>query len=326
VLPPGQVVDGRFLIREIAGRSGMATIYRAEDLLQQNREVAVKIPLMKVESDPAGFARFRNEERIGLQMDHPLLLKFYPVEESKTRPYLVTEFLRGCTLDRFEIEARPLAEAEAFRIGSLICEGLKHLHGRGFVHRDLKPGNIMICCDETLRIMDFGLSAKIMRRRSLWDRLLPVFGTPQYMAPEQVEQSVIDERTDIYCLGAVLYQLLTGSTPLEEEDAWQSAYRRLTGDPVAPRGLNPAITPQGEEILLRALQRRPRDRYQTVAALKADLDAPEQVTVTGLCDRLQPPRWKLGFSTTPLLVGALLSVGLILFLVLAFFIIRLGLK
>ena len=311
-VPFGRVLDGRFLIREIVGRSGMATIYRAHDLQQERREVAVKVPLMKIESDPAGFARFRNEEEIGLQLGHPFLLKFYAVDGEKSRPYCVTEFLRGCTLDQLAKDARPLPEADALKIASLVCDALRHMHERGFVHRDLKPGNIMICGDHTLRILDFGLAARIMRRPSLWAKLTPLVGTPQYMAPEQVRQGRIDERTDVYGLGAMLYELLTGITPLQDEDVWQSAYRRTTGDPVAPRMINPKISPETEEIMLHALRRKPGERYPTMAAFKADLDAPRKVQITGYCDRLRLPRWKLSFAATPILAGAILGFAVVL--------------
>lgn len=321
-LPFGQVLDGRFLIREIVGRSGMATIYRAEDLLYNRGEVAVKVPLSKIESDPVGFSRFRNEEEVGSRICHPLLLRFYSVDGEKSRPYLVTEFLRGCTLDRLAHNHRPMPEADALKIASLICEAVGFMHDWGYVHRDIKPGNVMICCDQTLRVFDFGLVAKPMRRRSLLGKLATPFGTPQYMAPEQVEQGVIDERTDIYCLGAVLYELLTGSTPLQDEDVWQSAYRRTTGDPVAPRKLNPGISPQAEEIVLHALQRKADDRYASMAAFKADLDAPERVAVSGYSDRLRAPRWRLSLHTTPILAGLFIGFAAIFSLVVLFFIIR----
>jgi serine/threonine protein kinase len=317
-LPHGQVLDGRFLIMEIVGRSGAATIYRTEDLLHGRREAALKIPLAMIESDPAGFARFRNEEEIGLQLCHPFLLKFHPVDGEKSRPYLATEFLRGCTLDRLARENRPLPEMDALKITSLVCDALDYMHGSGFIHRDIKPGNIMICRDQTLRILDFGLASKPMRRRSVMAKLATPFGTPQYMAPEQVEQGLIDERTDIYCLGAVLYELLTGFTPLQDEDPWQSAYRRTTGDPIAPRKLNPAISPQAEEIVLHALQRKSGDRYASMTAFKADLDAPERVVVTGYCDRLRAPRWRLSLHATPILTGFVIGFSVIFALVVLF--------
>jgi len=321
-LRSGQVLDGRIVIREIIGRSGMATIYRAEDTLNGQRDVAVKVPLMKVESDPVFFTRFRHEEEIGLKLSHPCLLKFFPVAGGKCRPYIVTELLQGCTLNYLWHEKRPLPEADAVKIVSVICEAVGSMHEKGIIHRDLKPANIMICCDRTLRVMDFGLASPPVRRRSLLAKLTPIFGTPEYMAPEQVKNGPIDERTDIYALGAILYELLTGEVPFKNEDPWQSAFQRTTGDPIAPRTLNPALSPQAEEIVLHALQRKPGDRYPNMAAFKSDLTGPERVAVTGLRDRLRPPRWKLGFQSTPALAGLLLGFGVILSLVTLFLILR----
>ena len=321
-LQPGQILDGRFLVREIFSRGGMATIYRAADLLNERRDVVLKVPLMRVESDPAAFARFRHEEKTGLALSHPLLVGFCPVAGEQSRPYIAMESLRGCTLDYLGYESRPLPEDDALKITALICEAVGYMHGRGIIHRDIKPSNIMICCDRTLRVMDFGLASPAIRRRNPLARLTTILGTPEYMAPEQVEHGPIDERTDIYALGAILYELLTGEVPFKNEDSWQSAFQRTTGDPIAPRTLNPALSPQAEEIVLHALQRNPRDRYPSMAAFKADLDAPARVPVTGFCDRLQSPGWKLGFQSTPALAGLLLGVGAILSLVVLFLVIR----
>ncbi|SDS38940.1 serine/threonine protein kinase [Opitutus sp. GAS368] len=321
-LRPDQVLDGRFLIRAAINRNGMATIYRAEDLSNQGREVAIKVPLLGVESSPGGFAHFRHEEEIGLRLAHPFLLRFHPVAGKGGRPYLVTEYLRGCTLDRLAPAARPLAEADALKITGLICEGVGHMHERGVIHRDLKPSNIMICRDQTLRVMDFGLASAPMRRRSVFARLTGIFGTPEYMAPEQVENGPIDERTDVYGLGVILYELLTGSVPFQDGDPWESAYKRTAGDPIAPRKLNPGLSPQAEEIVLHALQRRPRDRYPGMAAFAADLRAPAGVRMTGHAGRLQPPRKKISLQTTPVIAGLLLGFGAIAFFILLFFVLR----
>jgi serine/threonine-protein kinase len=319
-LPPGQVLDGRFVICAAINRNGMATIYRAEDRANPGQEVAVKVPLLGVESSPGGFVHFRHEEEIGLRLAHPCLLRFHPVPGKAGRPYLVTEYLRGCTLDRLAPDARPLAEADALKITGLICAGVGHMHERGFIHRDLKPSNIMICRDQTLRVMDFGLASAPIRRRSVFARLTGIFGTPEYMAPEQVENGPIDERTDIYGLGVILYELLTGTVPFADEDPWESAYKRTAGDPIAPRKLNPGLSPQAEEIVLHALQRRPRDRYPGMAAFAADLRAPAGVTVTGLAWRLRPARKKISLQTTPVIAGLLLGFGAIGFFVVLFFI------
>jgi serine/threonine protein kinase len=318
----GKVLDGRFVIREIVARSGMATIHRAEDLENGGREVAIKVPLARIESDPAGFARFCNEARVGLSLAHPALPMFLSVEGVRSRPYIAMEFLQGCTLDRLVHRCLPLPECDAFRIAAAAAEGLAAMHAQGIVHRDVKPANIMICRDRTLRLIDFGISAEPMRRRSLFGRLATPFGTPQYMAPEQVEQGLIDERADVYGLGAVLYELLTGVTPLHDEDPWRSAYRRTTGDPVAPRTLNPGLSPQAEEIVLRALRRRPGERYPGMDAFLADLRAPGSARVSGLAGRLRRPRWRPSLHASPILTGLVLGVGYVLAMAALFIVVR----
>lgn len=305
----GDVLDGAYLIRELISRGGMGTVYRASDLRQGGRDVAIKVPLRRVECDAAGFARFRHEEEVGLMFSHPGLLKFHEVTGKKSRTYLVMEFLPGCTLAGLEPDLRPLAEADALKIVALVCEAVAHMHARGIVHRDLSPSNILIGCDRTLRVMDFGLAAPPLHQRSVMAKLTTIMGAPEYMAPEQVENGAIDERADIYAVGAILYELLTGSVPFRHHDPWESAYQRTRGDPIAPRALSPALSPQAEEIVLHALQRNPSDRYPSMAAFQAELTAPGRVAVTGYCDRLRPPRWKLGFQATPILAGMLLGIG-----------------
>jgi serine/threonine protein kinase len=313
----GDVLDGRFYILEDIYSGGMATLYRAEDMEYGRQNVVVKVPFLKFESDAASYAQFHREEEIGLKLDHPYLLKFVPVE-NKSRAYIVTEYLRGCTLDYIIHNKRPLPEGDALKIASVICEAVQHMHGCGIIHNDLKPSNIMICSDRTLRVMDFGLATRISARRGLLSGLAPIFGTPQYMSPEQVKGKRTDARTDVYTLGAMLFEMLTGKLPFESEDHWASVRWRISGDPVAPRSLNPAISPQAEEILLHAMQRRPDDRYQSAAAFKADLDSPERVQVTGYASRLKVPRYKLSLEGAQLLNGAFLAMGMMVFLVILF--------
>jgi serine/threonine-protein kinase len=135
------------------------------------------------------------------------------------------------------------------------------------------------------------------------------------MAPEQVRNKRNDARTDIYSLGVILFQMLTGALPFQGEDPWVAAQMRVTGDPVAPRSLNPALSPQAEEIVLRAMRRNPAERYPSVAAFQADLDEPERVHVTGLSSRLQAPRWRLSLQGTPFLAGGMIGFGFLFFLV-----------
>jgi serine/threonine-protein kinase len=321
-LRPGQLLDGRFLIGGPINRSGMATIYQAQDTLDHHELVAVKVPLLRYESDPNYFWRFQREEEIGLKLNHPFLLKFVSVEK-KTRPYVVTELLHGCTLSYILNATHPsLPEKDALRITSLVSEALQHMHDRGVVHRDLKPGNIMICRDRTIRIMDFGIASATDSRKITLHGLTATMGTPEYMSPEQVKNEPTDERSDIYCLGAILYEMLTGTLAFQSENCWVTMNHRVTGDPIAPRELNPNISRQAEEIVLHAMQRNPADRYQTVAEFKAELDAPGKVFVSGYRNRLRKPSWQFGYRTTPVLFGAVMGLVFITLQVLAFLLLR----
>jgi len=310
---PGTLLDQRFLIGEPLSRSGMAMIYKAEDTHRQNQTVVVKVPHLKCESDPVSYSRFHREAEIGAKLDHPFLLKFIPVAQPQSRPYIVTEYLRGRTLAHILQAMCPLPEKDALRIASLVCEALQAMHTQGIIHRDLKPDNIMICSDRTIRLMDFGLAEPLSLRHGLLSRLTTIIGTPQYMAPEQVKNTRNDERTDIYSLGVILYEMLTGELPFPgEEDAWETIQWRVTGDPVAPRQVNPAVSPEAEEIVLHAMQREPTERFQSAQAFQAELDAPERVAITGYCERLQKPRWRMSFQTTPILAGIVVGVAALL--------------
>ena len=319
---PGQVLDDRFLITEVLSRSGMATIFKAEDQRNANQLVAIKVPHLEYESDPNFFSRFQREEKIGLDLNHPFILKFISVE-NKSRPYIVTEYLKGCTLEHLLKAMRPLTEKDAIKIASLICGALQHMHDNGVVHRDLKPQNVMICCDGTIRVMDFGIARDVVSRRITRVGNSSSMGTPDYMAPEQVKGKRADKRTDIYNLGALFYEMLTGAIPFQDENPWAALNARVTGDPIAPRKINPELSAQVEEIVLRALQRDPAQRYPSAAEMKAELDTVEHVRVTGLADRLQEPvAWKPGplqrpwvLATVmlgPLLIGVTILILLLL--------------
>jgi len=285
----GQVFDERFEITDIISRSGMSSVYKATDL-KTGRQVALKVPLLKLESDPAFYSRFEREEEIGRALDHPGILKILPVDpKQRSRPYLVMEYLEGQTLDEVMQRTKPLPEADALRIVSRVCDALDYLHKHQVVHRDLKPQNIMLCNDGSLRIMDFGIAKAATSKRITFGGFSPTLGTPDYMAPEQVKGQRGDERTDIYSLGAILYEMVTGRLPFEGQNAYTVMNARLVGDPVAPRTHNPKIRPEVEEIVLHAMARDPADRYESAAAFKADLDAPDGVHVTGRANRLQAP-------------------------------------
>jgi serine/threonine protein kinase len=286
-LHPGDILDDRFLITEVISRSGMAMIFKAQDLHNHNANVALKVPHLEFESDPGFYTRFRREEEIGLKLDHPYVLKFIPVFGRKSRPYLVTEYLRGCTLAHLLKAIRPLPEKDALKIAGLLCEALQYLHDNGVIHRDLKPHNVMVGCDGSIRLLDFGLAKSNEFRRVTFAGCTAAMGTPDYMAPEQVQGKRGDARTDIYSLGAMLYEMLTGATPFYGDNSLAAMNARVLGDPEPLRKLNPGLSPQAEEIVLHAMERNPAGRYSSAAAMQAELGNLEQVNVTGRCDRVQ---------------------------------------
>jgi serine/threonine protein kinase len=316
-IKPGDILDGRFEIEGVISRSGMASIYKAKDL-ETKQAVAVKIPYMQLESDPAAFARFQREAEIGELLNHPNILKFIKVP-NKSRPYIVTEYLEGKTLSTVLNEMRPLPIPDSVQIASYVCGALGHMHENKVVHRDLKPQKIMICDDGTLRIIDFGIAKSTEMRRLTFAGFTPAMGTPDYMAPEQVKGKRGDERTDIYSLGAVLYEMTTGSVPFEGPNPFIVMNSRITGDPVAPRKLNPEISEPLEEIILHAMEREPYRRYHSAAAMKAELDDPESVKLTGRHRQLKSPRvWKARWQGARLVVVSAL-LPLIAFAVALFF-------
>jgi serine/threonine-protein kinase len=313
-LEVGQVLDGRFRIVDVISRSGMASIFKAIDQTTDSL-VALKVPFMQFESDPGFYQRFQREQAIGKALHHPYILKMMDDESlSKSRPYIVMEYLEGQTLGHLMQTIRPMPQADAIKIASRICEALHYMHEHDVVHRDLKPDNVMICNDGSIRIMDFGIAKFQAARRLTFGGFTPAMGTPDYMAPEQVKGKRGDRRTDIYSLGAILYELATGSVPFEGANPFVIMNSRLSGDPIAPRRRNDQISPQVEEIILHAMARPPQDRYATALDMKQELDHPETVRLTGRADRLVTPSPVSGNLRRYRLVAISIAIPIIIFL------------
>jgi serine/threonine-protein kinase len=271
---------------------------------------------MQFESDPGFFQRFQREQAIGKALQHPYILRMIEDESlSKSRPYIVMEYLEGQTLGHLIHTIRPIPEPDALKIASRICEALHYMHEHEVVHRDLKPDNIMICNDGSIRIMDFGIAKFEGQRRLTFGGFTPAMGTPDYMAPEQVKGKRGDARTDIYSLGAILYEMVTGSVPFEGPNPFIIMNSRLSGDPIAPRKRYDKISPQVEEIILHAMARNPQDRYPNALAMKQDLDHPQDVQLTGRVDRLVVPNPISGNLKRYRLVAICVAVPIIVFLV-----------
>ncbi|HVU18032.1 MAG TPA: protein kinase [Candidatus Didemnitutus sp.] len=305
-LAPGQTLDHRFELLELIHRSAMASVFKARDI-HDGRLVALKAPLLGSGSENANPGRFQREEEISRQLDHPFLLKVIPVEQPRSRPYMAMEFLEGQTLDALMATTRPLPEAQAARIAAQICEALAYLHQRGIVHRDLKPQNIMVCHDGSIRILDFGIARSSKLRRLTFVGFTPAMGTPDYMSPEQVNGRRGDARTDIYSLGAILYEMTTGKVPFEGESPYVTMNLRANSDPEAPRRINPALSPQIEEITLHALARNPNQRFATAAEMQGELENYDHVTLTGRHENLEPAApWRRRGRLVPMIVAFVL--------------------
>lgn len=302
---PGQTLDNRFVLLEELGHGGMSTVFKARDLQRGGQLVAVKVPLPQYASGMGSWSMFQREAEIGLGLDHPLVVRFVALD-SRRRNLVVTEFVEGAPLSTRVGEGRFLPEQEALGIASRLCEAVDYLHRREIVHYDLKPANVILCEDGSLRLIDFGLAHAVVRGRFTLRGHAPPVATANYVAPEQIHRRRGQPSVDIYAIGAMLYEMLTGHPPFEGDDPFVVASARQLGDPKAPRALNAAISVQVEEIVLRALRRDPAERYRSAALLKADLDRPSEVRVTGLAQHLiavTPWRKRLRWARQIFLVG-----------------------
>jgi serine/threonine protein kinase len=283
-LARGDVLDGRFQMLELMSQGRWSSIFKAIDT-STGRPVVVKVPPRHLSE-----VQYLREAQIGRQLDHPGILRFIQIDErAKSRPYLVTEYLEGHSLHDELQRVGSLSVADALRLGAQICDALDYLHRHHIIHGDVNPGNIMVCRDGSLRIIDFGIARWAATGLRALGGFPAYVGTPDYMAPEQVKGKRGDARTDLYALGAVLYEMITRRTPFDTEHEDDRLRARLVGDPVAPSRYAPGLSPQVEEIVLRALARKPADRYASAAAMKAALEAPERVPFSGRASRLKAP-------------------------------------
>jgi serine/threonine protein kinase len=309
-LQPGDLLDHYELI-EVAATSGMATVFRARDL-HTGEQVAIKVPHPEIESDPTMYERFRREEEIGTRIVHPGVMKVF-ANPDRSQVYMVMEWLDGRLLRQILNEEKPLPTERAVKITLGICEALEHIHEHGVVHRDLKPENIMVGPEDEVHLIDFGIAGSAGARRLTFAHFSQSMGTPDYISPEQVRGKRGDARSDVYALGVMLYEMLTGSVPFSGANPFAVMNDRLLNQPVPPRELNPAITPEMQEILYRSLERDPKNRYASARELANDLEHPEHV---GIAARPDAERWQQRQSPElrrALMYGALVLIPLALF-------------
>jgi serine/threonine-protein kinase len=306
----GDTLD-HYRLDAVIAHSGMSTLYRATDL-RDSRRVAVKIPHPEMEADPVLVERFQREEQIGRELDHPGIVKTYDSPE-RSRLYMVIEWVEGRLLRSVLNDERRLPVERAVAITLGICDALDYMHKHGVVHRDLKPENIMVGEDGGIKLIDFGIAMKEDARRLTFTEISPTLGTPDYIAPEQVKGQRGDQRSDIYALGVILYEMLAGEPPFAGPNPLAVMNERLLADPKPIREQNPKISPQLQEILYRALERDPRHRYATAAEMAWELEHQEQVGIEEGSRRPSLLRRRLPGGSKMVLYVSLALVPLALF-------------
>ena len=265
----GKRLDGRYEIIEIIGVGGMAVVYKAFDNID-NRIVAVKILKDEYLTNDEFRRRFKNESKAIAVLSHPNIVKVFDVSYGDRLQYIVMEYVEGITLKEYISQQGTIDIREAIYFVTQILRALQHAHDKGIVHRDIKPQNIMLISDGTIKVTDFGI-ARFARSdtKTMTDTAI---GSVHYISPEQAKGSVMDAKTDIYSVGVVLYEMLTGKLPFQSENAVSVALMQLQSEPEKPRNINPNIPIGLEQIVMRAMQKNPNDRYQSASEMLMDID------------------------------------------------------
>ncbi|MFZ0306063.1 MAG: serine/threonine-protein kinase [Terracidiphilus sp.] len=293
-------------------RSGMASIFKATDL-RDNRIVALKIPHPDLEADPILFDRFKREAGIGQKLNHPGVMRVYD-DEKRSRIYMVMEWCEGRLLRKILDEGR-ISHDRAILIATEVLDALEYIHANGVIHRDLKPENIMVDEHDRIKLIDFGIAGDAAARRLTYANFTATLGTPNYISPEQVKGKRGDNRSDIYSMGVILYEMLTGKLPFSGPSPMAAMNERLLNYPVPPRVADPSVSPQLQEVIYRAIERDPRNRYPTAHEFRHDLEHPDQV---GVEDRVELRDWqkrKSQLSRKILYYGALALIPVVILLI-----------
>ena len=266
----GKRLDGRYEIQETIGVGGMAVVYKARDNVE-DRIVAIKILKDEFTSNEEFIRRFKNESKAIAMLSHPNIVKVFDVSFGDLIQYIVMEYIDGITLKEFIERQGSLRWKDAVHFTLQILKGLQHAHDKGIVHRDVKPQNIMVLPDGTIKVTDFGI-ARFARseQRTITDKAI---GSVHYISPEQARGERTDEKADIYSVGVILYEMITGQVPFQAESAVSVAIMQLQRDPSLPTEINGSIPKGLEQITMHAMQKSSERRYQSAAEMLCDLDA-----------------------------------------------------
>lgn len=306
----GSQIDSYRIDAPVA-RSGMASIFRATDV-RNHRVVALKIPHPDMEADPILFDRFQREAGIGERLDHPGVMRVFGGEK-RSRVYMVMEWCEGRLL-RTILDEGGMSQDRAVHIAIEVLQALEYIHENGVVHRDLKPENIMVDDQDRIKLIDFGIAGDTAARRLTYANFTATLGTADYISPEQVKGKRGDGRSDIYAMGIILYEMLTGKIPFTGSSPLEVMNDRLLNAPVPPSVANPAISPQLQEVLYRALERDPKNRYAKALDFAHDLEHLDEV---GVEDRPEIHSWRKRKSQLPRAIfyyGALALIPVVVLL------------
>jgi serine/threonine-protein kinase len=312
----GETVNQRYEILESLGHGGMSDAYKARDR-QSGGLVVLKVPFISLIGDPATFSRYQREVEIGKRLHHPNIQHL--VDEGRlddgggVAPYLVLDYVDGVSFREYLAQTAPLPVDEAVRIAVQLADALQYCHEQGVVHRDLKPENILIQPDGTVKLVDFGIALLQGARRLTFRRLSSEVGTPDYMAPEQVQGDRGDARTDVYALGVMLYEMLVGDVPYRGDSALAVMSQHVNTDAPLLRDRRADLPPSLEAVVWRALRREPSERYASMADLRHDLTHLDEVQIpeypTSSQSRQRVPREHL--VTAAVVVGVFVVLVII---------------
>src|SRR5882757_3863754 len=269
-----QHLSDRYEVGDILGFGGMSEVHLARDL-RLHRDVAIKVLRADLARDPSFYLRFRREAQNAAALNHPAIVAVYDTGEAETAagplPYIVMEFVDGVTLRDIVHTEGPMAPRRAIEVIADACQALNFSHQNGIIHRDVKPANIMISTTNAVKVMDFGIARALADSGNSVTQTAAVIGTAQYLSPEQARGDPVDARSDVYSLGCVLYEVLTGEPPFTGDSPVSVAYQHVREDPLPPSERNPALSPELDAVVLKALAKNPDNRYQTAAEMRTDL-------------------------------------------------------